>query len=85
MIKKIVGKILKGIETIGQKDKKLKICQLKFSVNAYERLKENETKKLSESAQNLFHLIHSFGKNEQLTNYVNVWMLEDPIEICQKL
>ena len=85
MIKKIVGKILKGIETIGQKDKKLKICKLKFSVNAYERLKENETKKLSESAQNLFHLIHSFGKNEQLTNYVNVWMLEDPIEICQKL
>ena len=79
--KKIVGKILKGIETIDQKDKNLTFCWLKFSMNAYERIKENETKKLSESAQERFHLIHSFGKNEQLTNLVNVWMLEDPIQM----
>ena len=77
--KKIVRKILTGIETIDQKDKKLTLCKLKFSMNAYERLKENETKKLSESAQDLIHLIHSFGKNEQLTNFVNVWMLKDLI------
>ena len=52
--KKIVWKILKGIETIDQKDKKLTLCKLKFSINAYERLKENETTKLSEKAQDLF-------------------------------
>ena len=51
--KKIVGKILTGIETIDQKDKKLTLCKLKFPMNAYERLKENEAKKLSESAQYL--------------------------------
>ena len=79
--KKIVGKILKGIETIDQKDKNLTFCRLKFSMNAYERIKENETKKLSESAQELFHLIHSFRKNEQLTNFVSVWMLEDPMQM----
>ena len=45
--KKIVGKILKGIETIDQKDKKLTLCKLKFSMNAYEKLAENEIKKLS--------------------------------------
>ena len=50
-------------------------------MHAYERLKENEAKKLSESAQDLSHLMHSFRKNEQLTNFVNVWMLEDPIQI----
>ena len=50
-------------------------------MNAYERLKENQIKKLSERAQDLFHLIHSFGKNKQLTNFVNVWMLEDPIQM----
>ena len=54
---------------------------MKFSMNAYERLKENETKKLAESAQDLFNLIHSFGKNEQLTNFVNVWMLDDPMQM----
>ena len=58
--KKIARKVLKGIETIDQKDKKLTLCKLKISMNPYERLKENETKKLSESAQDLFHLILSF-------------------------
>ena len=50
-------------------------------MNAYEKLTESENKKPSESAQDFFHLIHSFGKNEQLTNFVNVWMLEDPIQM----
>ena len=54
---------------------------MKFSMNAYERLKENETKKLAGSAQDLFNLIHSFGKNEQLTNFVNVWMLDHPMQM----
>ena len=50
-------------------------------MNAYEKLTESENKKPSESAQDFFHLIHSFGKNEQLTNFANVWMLEDPIQM----
>ena len=79
--KKIVGKILKGIETIDQEDKNLALCKLKFSMNVYEKLTETETKKLLESAQDFFYLIHSFGKNKQLTNFVNVWMLEDPIQM----
>ena len=50
-------------------------------MNAYENLTESEIKNLSESAQNCFHLIHSFGKKEQLTNLVNIWMLEDSIQM----
>ena len=61
-VKKMVRKILKGIETIDQKDRKLTLCKLKFSMNAYGRLKANEIKKISESAQDLSHLIHSFRK-----------------------
>ena len=49
-------------------------------MNSYENLAENETKKLSETAQDLFHLIHSFGKIGNITNFVNVWILEDPIQ-----
>ena len=70
--KKIVEKKLKRIETIDQKDKKLTLCKLKFSVNAYEKLTESEIKKLLESAQDFFHLMHSFDKNQQLTNFENV-------------
>ena len=28
-----------------------------------------------------FHLIYSFGKNKSITNFVNVWMLEDLIQM----
>ena len=63
-----------------QKYNKLTLVKLKFSVNSYENLAEKETKKLLETAQDLFHLTHSFGKNESITNFVNVWMLEDPMQ-----
>ena len=49
-------------------------------MNSYENLAENETKKLQETAQDLFRLIHSFRKNENITNFTNVWMQEDPIQ-----
>ena len=81
MIKKVVQKILKTIEKIDQKVKKLTLCKLKFSMNAYKRLKENKIKNFSEGAQHLFCLIHSFGKNEELTNFANVWMFEDPVQM----
>ena len=78
--KKIIGKVLKGLELTAQKDNKLTLAKLKFSMNSYENLAENETKKLLETAQDLFHLIHSFRKNENITNFLNVWMPEDPIQ-----
>ena len=81
MIKKVVQKILKTIEKIDQKVKKLTLCKLKFSMNAYKRLKENKIKNFSEGAQHLFCLIHSFGKDEELTNFANVWMFQDPIQM----
>ena len=37
-------------------------------------------KKLFETAQDFFRLIHSFEKNENIANLVNVWMLEGPIQ-----
>ena len=47
--KKIVGKVLKGLELTAQKDNKLTLAKLKFSMNSYENLVENETKKLLET------------------------------------
>ena len=78
--KKIVAKVLKGLELAHQKDNKLTLVKLKFSMNSYENLAENETKTLSETAQDLFQLIHCFGKNENIINFVDEWMLEDPIQ-----
>ena len=72
--------MLKGLDLADQKDNKLNLVKLKFSMNSYENLAENETKKLLETTQDLFHLIRSFRKNENITNFVDVWMLQDPIQ-----
>ena len=48
-------------------------------MNGYKNLAEKEIFNLSSAAQDFFHLIYSFGKNENITNFVNIWMLEDPI------
>lgn len=76
-IKKIVGKVLKGLELADRKDNKLTIIKLEFSMGGYDRLTEKEIHGLSETAQDFFHLIHNFGRNEKITNFVNVWMLEE--------
>ena len=78
--KKIVGKVLKGLELADQRDNKLTLVKLKFSMASNEKLTENEIKKLSETAQDLYHLIYNFRKNENITIFVNVWMLKDPIQ-----
>ena len=43
--KKIVGKILKGLKLDDQKDNKPTLVKLKFSMNSYEKLAENKTKR----------------------------------------
>ena len=78
--KKILGKVLKGLELANQKYNKLILVKLKFLMNSYKNLAKNKIKKLLETAQDLFHLIHSFWKNENIANFVSMWMLEDPIQ-----
>ena len=77
MIQKIVGKVLKGLELADRKDNKLTLVKLKFSMNGYDKLTEKKIKLLWETAEDFFHLIHGFGQNENITNFVNAWMLED--------
>ena len=84
-IKKIVGKVLKGLELADRKGNKLTIIKLKFSMGGYDRLTEKEIHELSETAQDFFHLIHNFGRNEKITNFVNVWMLEDAIQLSHTI
>ena len=46
-------------------------------MNGYDKLTEKKIKLLWETVEDFFHLIHSFGQNENITNFVNAWMLED--------
>ena len=70
--RKIVGKVLKGLELADERDNKLTLVKLKFSMASYQKLTKNEIKKLSETVQDLLYLIYCFGKNKSITNFVNV-------------
>ena len=43
--KRIVGKVIKGLELADQKDNKLTLVKLKFSMNSYENLAEKRGNK----------------------------------------
>ena len=83
--KKNSWKGLERMELADRKDNKLTIVKLKFSMGGYDRLTEKEIHELSETAQDFFHLIHNFGRNEKITNFVNVWMLEDAIQLSHTI
>ena len=70
--KRIVGKVIKGLELTDKKDDNLTLIKLKFSVGNLQTFQRSAR---------LFHLIYSFDKNGNITNFVNVWMLQDPIQM----
>ena len=59
--KKIVRKALKWFELADRNDNKLTLIRLKFSMNGYENMTENEMFNIFSAAQDFFHLIYSFG------------------------
>ena len=77
--KKIISKSLKGIDKMDRIDQKLTLDKLKISMGSYKALSNAEILSLSEASRHFFQLLERFGKNENLTKFVNIWLLEDPI------
>ena len=78
--KKIIDKVLKGIEKMDRVDPELTLQRLKFSMQGYKKLTNNKLLLLSETARDFFHLLKSFGKKKNRKKIVTVWLLEDPIQ-----
>ena len=77
--KKTVGKVLKGLKLAHKNDDKLTRIKLKFFMKGYKNLASIEVSNLFNTAKDFFHFVDSFNKSEKITNFVNMWMLEDPI------
>ena len=75
--KKIVGKVLKDIETIDEKDKKLTFCKLKFSIGPYEKLKENENNKVSELSKSVKDF---FSFKKKIYKYIDAQRLNTNVK-----
>ena len=78
--KKIVDKILIGIEKMDRSDNKITLCKIKFNLGACKQLSEDEILSLSDTARNFFCFVQAFGNRLKLRSFVNIWMVEDRLQ-----
>ena len=64
--KKVINKVLKGIEQIDKTDQKPTLQKSKFSIAGYKGLTNNNIMLLSETSRDFLHLLESFGKGENI-------------------
>ena len=63
--KKIVDKILIGIDKMDRSDKKITLCKITFNLGACKQLSE-EVLSLSDTARNFFYFVQAFGNKLKL-------------------
>ena len=78
--KKVINKILIGIEQMNKTDQKITLCKIKFNLGACKELCEKEIDSLSDTARDFFYFIQAFGIKLKLRSFVNIWMVEDRIQ-----
>ena len=78
--KKIIDKILIGIEQMNRTDQKITLCKIKFNLGACKELSKEEIDSLSDTARDFFHFIQAFGIKLKLRSFVNIWMVESRIQ-----
>ena len=74
MIKKTLNKIPYEIKNIEKKDSKITVITLNFSMEEYKKRKA--VNRLSETMQDMLHLINEFGKLHNLKEEVRVYFVE---------
>ena len=78
--KKIVDKILIGIEKMDRSDNKITLCKIKFNLGACKQLSEDEILSLSNTSRNFFYFVQAFGNKLKLRSFVNIWMVKDRLQ-----
>ena len=77
--KKIVDKILIGIDKMDRSDKKITLCKIKFNLGVCKQLSQDEVLSLSDTARNFFYFVQAFGNKLKLS-FLNIWMVEDRLQ-----
>ena len=63
---KIINRIFYGVDKFVNKDNKITLVTLRFSIPEYKKLKDLD--KLSETTVDLLHLINKYGKKHRIGN-----------------
>ena len=78
--RKIIDKILIGIEQMNKTDQKITLCKIRFNLGAYKELSKKEIDSLSDTARDFFYFIQAFGIKFKLKSFVNIWVVVDRIQ-----
>ena len=78
--KKIVDKILVGIDKMDRSDNKITLCKIKFNLGACKQLSEDKILSLSDTARDFFYFVQAFGNKLKLRSFLNIWMVEDRLQ-----
>ena len=78
--KKIVDKILVGIDKMDRSDNKITLCKIKFNLGAWKQLSEDEILSLSDKARDFFYFVQAFRNKLKLRSFLNIWMVEDRLQ-----
>ena len=79
---KILNKVLYDIEKVNEKDNKVTLITLKFSMQEYEKIKNKN--RLSETTIDLLDLMYKFGKKHNLRNEVIVHLVDDQLQMIER-
>ena len=77
---KEIEKILFGIQKLTRVDNKTALVNIKFSLNAWKNLSENNLDNLSDTATGIFYFAQYFRDNLKLCDFVNLWVVEQPYQ-----
>ena len=73
----LINKLLYDVNKFNKKDNKINLATAQFSVPAYKKLKENELKSLTTTAQDLFHVLVEFSRYNNVKTNIKLTMVED--------
>ena len=77
---KEIEKIPFGIQKLTRVDNKTALVNIKYSLNAWKNLSENNLDNLRDTATGIFYFAQYFRDNLKLCDFVNLWVVKDRIE-----
>ena len=66
-----------------QTDAKIILVNIKFPMKACKKLSNKEIENLSNTAKDFFYFVQSFGNFLKVEDFLNIWMVEDPIQMSE--
>ena len=76
----VIDKLLFNLQKFNEKDSKINLVSLTFSIESYQKMKEKSLKNLTDTAKDFFHLLSEFGKLKKQKKEMKIVLLDDQLQ-----